>query len=122
MKLTKRLSYFIDLLSIFDCKVESGQSDYEYTTENDTYLEDVPYVSFDGWITIYHDENTNTFIVDHIISFGDDVTGELPDYKVFGTTDFYEALKYVCSVMIEWHYHTFTDKLADEAIYQELRG
>lgn len=112
---TKQLTHFINFFNKFECKVEQGQiEDLEYNAENYHYGEDVPFIRFDDWLTIYHDESTHTFIVEHIISVGDEWVGEDHDYKTFCTTNFCEALTYAGSRMIEWDAQSFADKLADD--------
>ena len=110
---TKQLTHFLNFFAKFDCKVEQGQE----SIENPFYMEDVPFARFDEWLTIYHDESTNTFVVEHITStggFAEIAMGEEPEYETFTTTSFYEALTYAGCRMVEWHASAIENHLADE--------
>jgi len=111
---TKQLTLFLNFFAKFNCKVEQGQEDLEYYTDIHHYREDVPFARFDEWLTIYHDENTNTFVVDHIVSVGDEWAGEDHEYKTFITTSFYEALTYAGCRMVEWEARAIENHLANE--------
>ena len=109
---TKHITLFLNFFAKFDCKVEQGQE----SIENPTYMEDVPFVRFDEWLTIYHDEN-NTFIVEHIVSvegFEELAMGGEHEYETFVTTDFYEALTYAGCRMVEWEAQALDNHLANE--------
>ena len=114
---TKQLTLFLNFFAKFNCKVEQGQiEDLEYNAENYHYGEDVPFIRFDDWLTIYHDESTHTFIVEHIISTEmiDIAEGEEPEYETFIATSFYEALTYAGCRMVEWEAQSLADHLANE--------
>lgn len=109
----KELSIFMNLLAKFNCKVERGQENFEHKTFGE--MEDVPFVRFDEWLTVYQHENT--FFVDHITTtptFEGQAMGEEPEYETFGSDDLYEALQYASSRMIESEIRSLADYLADE--------
>lgn len=109
---TKQLTLIKKFLAKFNCNVEQGREDFEHTE----YMEDIPFIRFDNWLTVYQHENS--FFVDYITStggFAEIAMGEEPEYETFATTDFLEATKYAAFRMIENEIHDLSDHLANEA-------
>lgn len=110
----KELSIFMNFLARFNCKIEQGQEDFEHKTFGE--MEGVPFVRFDGWLTVYQHENR--FFVDHITmppTFEGQAMGEEPEYETFESNDLYKALQYASFRMIESEINSLADYLADEA-------
>ena len=120
--LTQQLEHIKTFFKMFDCNVETGREGYEHITlENErVWMENLTYIRFDKWLTIYQDDNT--YIVDHQTSNGDDVAGVLPTINYILTDCFHTALEYAARCMIERQCVTFVDHLADDAWWEDELG
>lgn len=117
--LTKELNVFRNFIAnLFHCGVQEGQEDFIHFEdeggEDDILMDmdDVPFIRFDGWLTVYHHENN--FFVHHLISavsHQEMRKGGLDTYGAFRTNEFYQALEYAGFRMMELECANASDML-----------